>query len=72
MSPVISAHVFFDDAFQGHGDDEFQYTVNDFVKQLVRVMDEAARFVAVFCWSRLITRLVAYEIHVAMKIVKCR
>ncbi|KAK7493270.1 hypothetical protein BaRGS_00015396, partial [Batillaria attramentaria] len=39
---VFEAHIFFDDAFQAHKDDEFEYTVNDFVKQLVRVVDVAA------------------------------
>lgn len=42
---MLSAHIFFDDAFQAHGDEEFEYTINNFVKQLVRVVDEAARFV---------------------------
>lgn len=36
-------HVFFDDAFEPHEDDEYLYRVNSFVKQLLLVMDSAAR-----------------------------
>ena len=50
MGPAIlnsccgcAAHIFFDDAYQAHGDEDFEYTVNNFVKQLVRVVDIAAR-----------------------------
>lgn len=39
----LLAHVFFDDAFQAHGDDDYEYQVNDFVKLLVSCMDLAAR-----------------------------
>nr|XP_022324471.1 uncharacterized protein LOC111125208 isoform X3 [Crassostrea virginica] len=35
-------HVFFDDAFEPHEDDEYLYRVNSFVKQLLLVMDSAA------------------------------
>ncbi|XP_076458865.1 chitin synthase chs-2-like [Babylonia areolata] len=38
----FEAHIFFDDAFKPHGYEETEYTVNDFVKQLIRVMDTAA------------------------------
>uniref|UniRef100_K1Q406 chitin synthase n=1 Tax=Magallana gigas TaxID=29159 RepID=K1Q406_MAGGI len=38
----FEAHVFFDDAFQAHGDDDYEYQVNDFVKLLVSCMDIAA------------------------------
>ncbi|KAK3589761.1 hypothetical protein CHS0354_021089 [Potamilus streckersoni] len=38
----FEAHVFFDDAFDAHNDDEYEYHVNSFVKQLVLVMDKAA------------------------------
>ena len=40
----FEAHIFFDDAFEPHEDDEYEYRVNSFVKQLVRVMDTAARY----------------------------
>ncbi|KAL8565048.1 hypothetical protein ACOMHN_003424 [Nucella lapillus] len=38
----FEGHIFFDDAYQAHGLEESEYSVNDFVKQLVRVMDTAA------------------------------
>ncbi|XP_041374239.1 chitin synthase chs-2-like [Gigantopelta aegis] len=38
----FEAHVFFDDAFEAHADDDYDYKVNNFVKQLVRVMNVAA------------------------------
>lgn len=39
----FETHVFFDDAFEPHDDDEYLYRVNSFVKQLLLVMDAAAR-----------------------------
>lgn len=41
----LLAHVFFDDAFQAHGDDDYEYQVNDFVKLLVSCMNIAARWI---------------------------
>ncbi|XP_061164529.1 chitin synthase chs-2-like [Saccostrea echinata] len=38
----FEAHVFFDDAFQAHGDEDFIYQVNDFVHLLVNCIDIAA------------------------------
>nr|KAG5714884.1 hypothetical protein BaRGS_000372 [Batillaria attramentaria] len=38
----FEAHFFMDDAFEPHDDDEYEYRANDFLKQLVRVMDKAA------------------------------
>ncbi|XP_041375040.1 chitin synthase chs-2-like [Gigantopelta aegis] len=38
----FEAHVFFDDAFEAHAHDDYEYKVNNFVKQLIRVMDIAA------------------------------
>ncbi|XP_050419442.1 chitin synthase chs-2-like, partial [Patella vulgata] len=38
----FEAHIFFDDAFQAHDDTCVDFRVNDFVKQLVRVMQRAA------------------------------
>ncbi|KAK6165560.1 hypothetical protein SNE40_022466 [Patella caerulea] len=38
----FEAHIFFDDAFESHGDDEFDYEVNDFVTMLTRVIYVAA------------------------------
>ncbi|ESO98138.1 hypothetical protein LOTGIDRAFT_143023 [Lottia gigantea] len=38
----FQGHIFFDDAFQSHSDDDYDYMVNDFVKQLVRTMQKAA------------------------------
>ena len=40
---TFTAHIFFDDAFEPHEDDEYEYQANSFVKQMVRVMDTAAR-----------------------------
>ena len=39
---LLAAHFFFDDAFQAHEDEDFEYSANDFVKQFVRVIDRAA------------------------------
>lgn len=39
----FETHVFFDDAFEPHDEDEYLYRVNSFVKQLLLVMDAAAR-----------------------------
>ena len=39
----IPAHIFFDDAMEAHGLNEKLYEANSFVKQLVRVVDTAAR-----------------------------
>ena len=40
----IPAHIFFDDAFQGHTlDNKVYFCVNDFVKLLVKVVNIAAR-----------------------------
>ena len=44
--PLISkipAHIFFDDAMEAHGLSEKLYEANSFVKQLVSVVDTAAR-----------------------------
>ncbi|VDI35520.1 chitin synthase [Mytilus galloprovincialis] len=38
----FEAHIFFDDAFEPHDDDEYEYHVNSFVKQFMRVLDTAA------------------------------
>ncbi|XP_048237709.1 chitin synthase chs-2-like isoform X3 [Haliotis rufescens] len=38
----FEAHIFFDDAFGPHLHDEYEYQANDFVKQLVRVINIAA------------------------------
>ncbi|XP_067686177.1 chitin synthase chs-2-like isoform X2 [Haliotis asinina] len=38
----FEAHIFFDDAFGPHLQDEYEYKVNDFVKQLIRVINVAA------------------------------
>ncbi|XP_046543810.1 chitin synthase chs-2-like [Haliotis rubra] len=38
----FEAHIFFDDAFGPHLQDEYEYKANDFVKQLVRVINVAA------------------------------
>ncbi|XP_023932322.1 uncharacterized protein LOC106176561, partial [Lingula anatina] len=38
----FEGHIFFDDAFTPHADGNSNYTVNDFVKLLVRVVDIAA------------------------------
>ncbi|CAC5366537.1 CHS1 [Mytilus coruscus] len=38
----FEAHIFFDDAFEPHDDDEYEYHVNSFVKQFMRVLDDAA------------------------------
>ena len=40
-----TAHIFFDDAFEAHGDDEKNYDVNDFVKMLVRLVPDATEWV---------------------------
>ena len=37
------AHIFFDDAFEKHEDEEYEYLANRFVKSLVTVVDQAAR-----------------------------
>ncbi len=43
---LLTAHIFFDDAFeQGSTDEEYDRVVNQFVKQLVEVMDDAASHV---------------------------
>lgn len=42
---LISAHIFFDDAFEAHEDDENEFHVNNFVKSLVNVISTAARLV---------------------------
>ncbi|XP_046338374.2 chitin synthase chs-2-like isoform X1 [Haliotis rufescens] len=38
----IEAHIFFDDAFEAHEDDENEFHVNNFVKNLVNVISTAA------------------------------
>lgn len=38
-------HVFFDDAYELCDGDDEEYVVNRFVKQLVQIMDTAARLV---------------------------
>ncbi|KAL5005923.1 hypothetical protein ScPMuIL_017081 [Solemya velum] len=38
----FEAHIFFDDAFDPHTDDEYEYHVNDYVKQLVRIVSVSA------------------------------
>ncbi|KAK3789461.1 hypothetical protein RRG08_059582 [Elysia crispata] len=37
----FEAHIFFDDAFEYHSDDEKRYDVNDFVKLLVKLVPDA-------------------------------
>ncbi|XP_067668564.1 chitin synthase chs-2-like isoform X1 [Haliotis asinina] len=39
----FEAHIFFDDAFQPHKDGDVDYDVNDWVKQLLRVINVALR-----------------------------
>ncbi|XP_053386095.1 chitin synthase chs-2-like isoform X2 [Mercenaria mercenaria] len=38
----FEAHVFFDDAYDPHDDETYEYYVNSFVRQLVRTIDKAA------------------------------
>ena len=38
----FEAHFFFDDAFEPHDDEFYEFRANEFVKQLVRVIDQAA------------------------------
>lgn len=38
----FEAHIFFDDAYEPHPDDDKDYNVNSFVRQLVRTIDMAA------------------------------
>ncbi|KAK3082737.1 hypothetical protein FSP39_003848 [Pinctada imbricata] len=38
----FEAHIFFDDAFQPHGEGDYLYLVNDYVKMLINVIDVAA------------------------------
>ncbi|XP_041375046.1 chitin synthase chs-2-like [Gigantopelta aegis] len=38
----FEAHIFFDDAFEPHNENDFSFTVNNFVKQLCRVINVAA------------------------------
>ena len=40
----VSAHIFFDDAFESHLDDTFEYRVNPFVKMMVGLINKAARY----------------------------
>ena len=40
---MLSAHIFFDDAMEAHGLNEKIYEANSFVKQLVSVVNGAAR-----------------------------
>lgn len=40
---MIAAHIFFDDAFQPHGEGEYEYTVNSYVKILLDCVSVAAR-----------------------------
>uniref|UniRef100_A0A2C9K7F9 chitin synthase n=1 Tax=Biomphalaria glabrata TaxID=6526 RepID=A0A2C9K7F9_BIOGL len=39
---LFEAHIFFDDAFQAHEENELLYSVNDYVKELVQTVDVAA------------------------------
>lgn len=39
----FAAHIFFDDAFEAHDAQTYEYYVNSFVHQLVRTVDKAAR-----------------------------
>lgn len=39
----VAVHVFFDDAFELSDDNDEEMVVNRFVKQMVRVIDTAAR-----------------------------
>lgn len=41
----LAAHFFFDDAFEPHDDDDNDYHANDFVKQIIRVIDRSASWV---------------------------
>ncbi|XP_076087751.1 chitin synthase chs-2-like [Mytilus galloprovincialis] len=38
----FEAHIFFDDAFEPHGEGQYDYTVNSYVKMLVECIDVAA------------------------------
>ncbi|XP_033728584.1 chitin synthase chs-2-like isoform X2 [Pecten maximus] len=38
----FEVHIFFDNAFEAHDDDEYEYRANTFVKQMINVLDEAA------------------------------
>ena len=42
MALSQTAHIFFDDAMDGHGYDEYDYKVNQFVKLLVASVNQAA------------------------------
>lgn len=44
---VFPAHIFFDDAMDAHGYNEYDYMVNQFVKLLVRTVNVAATYVLV-------------------------
>jgi hypothetical protein len=39
----ILAHIFFDDAFDFHSLEEYEYQANDYVKMMFACMDLAAR-----------------------------
>lgn len=51
-------HVFFDDAYELCDGDDEEMVVNRFVKQLVQIMDTAARSVL----PTLVTRLVSFHV----------
>lgn len=56
----FETHVFFDDAFEPHDEDEYLYRVNSFVKQLLLVMDAAARCDVYQFINNLINTLLTY------------
>ena len=41
----FEAHIFFDDAFQAHKDDEYNFTVNNYVRLLIDTVEFSGRFV---------------------------
>ena len=38
------AHIFFDDAFEGHEDNEYNFTVNEYVKMLIKSVEYSGRY----------------------------
>ncbi|GFO13087.1 chitin synthase [Plakobranchus ocellatus] len=71
----MEAHIFFDDAFEPHTDDGNDYRVNDFVRQLVKVMNVAARLasdviVTTSLVRNIVSDLVVYNLSVLTKHVR--
>lgn len=75
----FETHVFFDDAFEPHDEDEYLYRVNSFVKQLLLVMDSAARCDVYQFINNLINTLLTYlysimviMVHQLLSVNVCR